>query len=355
MKKISKSKLLLAVLAVTLVASMALAGTYSWFVKTGTAEVDGDGAASVQAAYITLEVDDAKGAFEIDTFSPYYALATGNYTDLLKTGEIDLDDIGTTDMPAIPLVNGTYLLYPGDAIRVTFDISDIDAFVDNNRDVIVGIDASAIVDAFDNAVDFATSNLVFEAVGTEGQSGSLCYEDIINNFDSTGLLADGMYYFYVPAGGDKITLGGIGFVAELGIIGVNRNQNHYMNEGGALAVDADDLSVNVTVAQATKQAVLDVFGKDLDNLMLDIAKAQLKAAQAALANALASAPTGFSAAGIANGIIRATVNSLNLTGDPITITDDNGVTGPKAINDMTLAEIENVIANINNVIGQIRY
>ena len=274
MKKIIKSKILLAVLAVTLVASMALAGTYSWFVKTGELAVETGGTANVRAAYIELTVDDPDSDIDIEVFHPYIALSSGNgnYMDLLKdTDNLDRTNYGllTNADDDIESADGTYLLYPGDAIRVTFGIDDIVAKIDHDRDVIVGIDASAIEDAFDAAITTTINSLIFVAVGDEnGPAGNfsraVCTDDILQeitlNDGTADYYDDGIYYFYVSAGDDEITLDGIGFVAELGIIGVNRNQNHYMTKDGALTIDENDLIVNVTVVQATEQAVIDVFG-----------------------------------------------------------------------------------------------
>jgi hypothetical protein len=363
MKKFFKSKVFLAVLAVVLVSSMLMAGTYSWFVISK----DGVGAsASVQAAKFdfTGELDVTvkeislwsvikdKENFEIPssviqafntltnilgnnnvilsddiiaaldfmnkalndelwvkvplyeginvtfTKNPFTSLPTIGAFDLNAAAnnawatvtsylEGALNGLGADELEhvyiynepqvgsrPIPQVDGKYLIYPGDGIKFTVNLENLQ-LLENNRDVVVGLDLGFALNAIDDAyklalnaqspiVDYPNIELINNAylkMGIKVSDDDIYYEDNLNILDLSDWYdaGDGKYYIYVPAGkGENLIDLNAKLEIIFGIVGIKRNQNHYM-DAVLLNLNAFD-SVKATAVQATEWAVEDVFG-----------------------------------------------------------------------------------------------
>jgi len=270
MKKISKNKILLALLAVVLVSSMMLAGTYSWFVVTN--EVGGaTGSATLTAAnielsvtsdlsFVTKDLDVYCDLFPNDPLNANRPLSKDiwNTTLPLTTdlAPIDIDELTTNDF-----ARGA-LMYPRDGVRFTLD-GDLDITLVNNRDVVVEFDLSDLFASLEELRD------KIKALAQSVAPGVNC-DDIYFEYESFEVGADyapgnGKFYLLVKAnaGIDQIANDFIaGFQADFAIVGHAYNQNHYMDK--SIPFSAQDLrKPTITVVQYTEQAIIDVFGQDV--------------------------------------------------------------------------------------------
>jgi len=306
MKKLMKKRLPLAILAIVLVTSMVLASTYAWFVSVNDFGVTSDEdvlTAKAKAAFFSLDIGEGgliNPSLSIEEFHPYWNIgADGGKPDFpgvgITLGAADFDrDPGKlwgdyakddlTDMPDIPqLENGAYIFYPGDALRIEFNVADSLAEdligVTYNRDVIVEIDASDLAQAFADA-----QSSVEDAIADLNAANT---NDILNAMELASIMDDDQIESEFARIGDKFyarltasgteefydftdELASINFKAEFGIIGLDIDQNHYMDIGPMelnLTAAVDDetvpMSIGITIVQATKQAVIDVFGNDV--------------------------------------------------------------------------------------------
>jgi len=308
MKKLLKSKkFYLALLAVILVSSMILAGTYAWFVKTGDIDINGgDGdTAELTAAY--FEVPETSITFDVGLTPKGISLYVDLYpnaerplvkdvwnevlgTDLvLVENSIYNDDIsywaypgGFADfsnpdkayvdkVPALNYASNSMRILPGEGAEFTvdFEADSATALLDfaNNRDIVVEIDLSGVLSSF--GVDASD---LYDAAEEAGATSDDIWINPVSGSVSAGA---GKYYRYVPAGelldiDDIIAAISDTATIEVGIIGHGHQQEHYMTEG--LTVYLDDIAdgvASITAVQATEQAVIDVFGPDAWDIALD--------------------------------------------------------------------------------------
>ena len=253
-KKLLRSKrFLLAVLAIVLVSSSVMTstymtGTYAWFITTGDPDAI-DAKAYVRAANIS-EIEFSLNAeamiSPITLYSP----------DGTFTGKPEI-----TPMPPIPGFNSAehpYIFYPGDGIEIAIAADDLVFDITHDRNIVVEVDLSGYVDAFDG--------LVAEFKALSSVSGT----DV--HYVKPAVDGNGKYYFYVSGEqtsvkdvSDAIKAYIAGLSMEFGIIGGNVPQNGLM--GAAIDFDFSAIQVGIKAVQATREAVKDVFGKDLNDIM----------------------------------------------------------------------------------------
>lgn len=288
MKKLfnSKNKLFLAVISVAIILSMVFASTYAWFVATRDSNIVG-GKADLEAANIGVTQTSYQIGYRPITLYhsidkvPTQTTTTGIAIDtvLASTDNIKQEDVQVAlfdnDLTQVP-AGWTYAspdvgpILPGEGLRFFVKNDPTPVTITNNRDVVVEVDFNALLSGF-GGVNTMLGNWkdAAAAVTPTAADDSDIYFQINNTMDTTtadwAYSAGNKYYLYIPANAankdidlmkylEKITL-------DVGIVGLNRNQNHYMTKAVTLDLSNSDLSVNVTAVQATRQAVIDTFGK----------------------------------------------------------------------------------------------
>ena len=322
MKKLMKSKIAVAVLAVAIVASVLLSGTYSWFVRTsdGMFTLEENAFATLTAAQFSL-IEGSGSDFNATSpewvnlakfgekyndsnilpndpadlqllmihwgYEPSFGtVTTGAVVDCDCTDE-DLRQLGEGEVCGHYIETITVVpdvIFPGEGIRYTFEF-DADDFISvtNNREVVVAVDFSDFADLVFNpfnvgnpATGASSDNVYFEtSVTFVDEDGEVISDDDIFNSASVEKVGS-IYYFILDAGEVEgvaqnilendatITL-----TVAYGLIGLDKDvapapgyQNNYMGAEIIPALDnatAAEL-INITVVQATPAAVADVFG-----------------------------------------------------------------------------------------------
>lgn len=315
MKKISKRKLGLAILSVAIVACMMFAGTYAWFVRTADSTISGE--ATIKAAYIS-ELDSK--VFEIKARD--ISLRDNRFATDRRTGAINQyldssynpfdtkvenfkgDVVSTVVSTSLgnPWIAGK-TLYPGEGVQFYVDnYADAKFPVIHDREILVEVDLD---DFIADILDFNTTlkgwaDALISSLGLTASSNDIYWNLNDDGTSAASFIIDNKYYFYYPAAGmtgnivdmsdilNKITV-------DFGIIGLNRNQNHYMTQ--EIKFDFTSLSnIVVTAVQANRinpyAAVADVYGeKAADALAKYIEKVEeeriaAEEAAAALADAI---------------------------------------------------------------------
>lgn len=273
-RKLSKGKLFIAIIAITLVASMIMAGTYAWFVRTA----DVQGIESLNAAVTAAYIDDV--GFEItanieqaniiniykDVVDPVYRNDDGSVPETIWNRWLPLrTDFSVLDSFEVlePADFVDKVIYPSEGVRFTleYDLQIVSNWLLNNREVVVGIDLSELFTAL-NAIEKELK----DAAGESVVFGN--HDDILFSKPANLAAEDGFFYYYLEAR-EELDISDIealldGIIIDFGIIGHAYNQNHYMNGEFKIALPTTD--AKITIVQATEQAVRDVFGIDIDDV-----------------------------------------------------------------------------------------
>ena len=287
MKKLLKSKIAVSVLAVALVVTLVLGGTYAWFVV----QSGGDGGTA------TLKASKFDVTVTPDPLNPIFGHLTpgidGTWTPCIYTGEHD----GHNHNP----VADTWLIYPGDAIKFKMNIEWT-----YNREVFVKVDFGAAL--MDNLTELL--NTVSQLAGkdvTNELYKQLGFEPALIDANTAGLVGTGannsttvtlptgtvieiypnimdatpetVFYIYLPYDEVVDNMGDPGMPMEMvfGLKGltvaesgaqedtdgvfdkVKSYQNYWMDN--AITVNA---APTVIAVQGTKNAIYDVFDDDLN-------------------------------------------------------------------------------------------
>ena len=303
MKKLLKSKIAVSVLAVALVATLILGGTYAWFVV----QEGGNGmTAQLEAAYIKInygqnmpDVYEIKPVFTTDDFGfdvgndNGRSVINGQSKVLITSSDCDLGWTGTSANPGV-------IIYPGEGIQANFG-SNIS--VDHNRAVVLQVafasqQSGNIVDQLEeiagangigilagNSLTPATtpfyrypvnpisklapdtnlvgSYLAIAATDNEADdvySAATLLDEVyfdLNLTDITDMWIDAtnaVAYIYLPAPSGTATTTNITGDVSVGLKGLKLNQNYWMKRFITV-----DLFPTLTAVQATRTAVEDVF------------------------------------------------------------------------------------------------
>jgi hypothetical protein len=288
MKTKNKGKIFLAILAIAIIASMLLAGTYAWFVQTA-----GSGAtAKLQAAFFELRVDEKDPEFGHINHNGEHPNGANAYK------WVDCVDPAGAPFHVKETVNGAFLVYPGDAVKFVSNIQ-----LDHNREVLVKVDftqlniAKQLEDVLDVYLDNkvkgeynivpngsapvipATVNDILYAryyagtnAGSMDTAESLDWQ-VMRTFaaDRANLtyISDpnnsNIFYVFVKSTDDGEIVTGLDFDLEtiVGIKGCPFNQNYFMGAGLEFKV-----APIVTAVQATDEAIFDVFPEVLGNVQI---------------------------------------------------------------------------------------
>jgi len=299
MKKLLKNKkMLLAVLSIVLVASIALIGTYAWFIKAGDVNINADDA-EVMAAEFSFVGDNDEIEIEIKELDLVAAASVNKYTpnelyNFNGNAPSTLAKVVENWYYEIDEVASFVTLYPGEGIGLILDLDDIEFKLDGNRTVVVEIDISSIkgsiaadlpfADYFDEVVNLMPDIYYYNSIN------ALEIEDDDIDWAEFG---EGKYYAIIDPDGDMLNIGDLlGGKLEIGfgIIGMDKNythktalagiastlgmtlddfQNTYMGKfedefGNGISINLSEAAVNVQVVQATPAAVLDAFNGEVE-------------------------------------------------------------------------------------------
>jgi hypothetical protein len=257
------------------VASVIGAGTYSWFVQYNENSII-TGQATLKAANIKIE----NMTLDLQQQDIYLYSNIGANLDAdgkwIPSRVLQNGDIVTLD-PIVPSGTPTTaadkIVYPSEGVRFTFaNTNTTFGFNFNHSDgIVVEINFAEMVTGM-NAIQTA-----FRAIAAPNAGGA-SVEDIYAKFNvdndklnalGTGIFNVGNKFYFHLTNPNEFSLDDLNAILnaysfDVGIIGVNANQNHYMNT--PLLVRGSDIqsSITITAVQATEQAVLDVFGLNFD-------------------------------------------------------------------------------------------
>jgi hypothetical protein len=331
MKKFLKGRILLAIMAIAIISSVLMAGTYAWFIRTSENSID-ETEAVIEAACFDIPAVGISEVIELDLFADI-GFSGASAANTIKSNSALIDKVlgaGTADIvattldgyrrpfiygidPKLPgflgLLNGVlkvddvdkfenmynevkdyeddhnpsskvgenkYILYPGDGVRIEFDLAGV-LNLNNNRDVLVELDLGvdfAEIDTAINNLKALSNDVSWKSIPNLGavadvldkylpitvtQNDIWCVNelaDMINAMGDNGKEVNGKYYILVPAGGLTLDSGVTEGAIEIGIIGIDRLQNQYM-KGLNLTINP---TIKATAIQATPKAVIAIFG-----------------------------------------------------------------------------------------------
>lgn len=282
--KLSKGKLFLAITAITLVASMLMAGTYAWFVQTNDGEnLAAGNTATVIAAFINEPDAEFTVNFTMEGISLYAdvvdstarnadgSVSSDIWNTVLTTGIVPASiERAYAGVTVLDTDNNIAKIYPSEGVEFTLDINGFNGVIfadtDHNREVVVEVDASELF----AALFVYTDTFKDAALAANATDSDIIINIALKDSDGEDYDGDGIFYYYLEAD-EELTIGDIealleDFVITFGIVGHAYNQNHYMavlnNPYFVLDISEVD-SIGITVVQATEQAVRDVFGIDI--------------------------------------------------------------------------------------------